>query len=79
MCNFEPDEHKKMLTENFGFQVSFLYTNSKRERILRLINHVCTISGDYGQIFEGVDYQAVAHCKESQSYFNKIKSLNENA
>jgi len=52
-------------------QVSFLYTNSKRERILRIINHGIKVSCSLSEIYESADYTAigVALAKRSLGFF----------
>lgn len=43
-------------------QVSFLYTNSNRERILRIINHGVKVSPSIAEVFESSDYSVLGNC-----------------
>lgn len=42
-------------------QISFLYTNPNRERILRIINHGIKVSSNLGEIYENCDYVAIGN------------------
>lgn len=42
-------------------QISFLYTNPKRERVLRIINHGIKVSSNLGEIYENCDYVTIGH------------------
>ena len=44
-------------------QVSFLYTNSNRERILRIINHGVKVSPSVAEVFEACDYTVLGNCR----------------
>lgn len=44
------------------FQISFLYTNINRERVLRIINHGIKVSGNLSEIYENCDYAVVGNC-----------------
>ncbi len=46
-------------------QVSFLYTNANRERILRIINHGVKVSPSVSEVFEACDYSVLANCTRS--------------
>lgn len=42
-------------------QISFLFTNPKRERVLRIINHGIKVSSNLGEIYENCDYVAIGN------------------
>ena len=64
MVEMEPGQGNKLSTDNLGIQVSFLYTNQYRERMLRIINHSVVLSNDQRQIYESCDYLAITNGKE---------------
>lgn len=44
-------------------QVSFLYTNSNRERVLRIINHGVKVSNNLSEIYENCDYVVLGNSR----------------
>lgn len=44
-------------------QVSFLYTNSNRERVLRIINHGVKVSNSLSEIYENCDYVVLGNSR----------------
>jgi hypothetical protein len=42
-------------------QISFLYTNPRRERVLRIINHGIKVSNSLSEIYENCDYTVVGN------------------
>lgn len=63
MIEMEPNQGVKPRTKDFALQVSFLYTDQYRNRILRIINHVVGTSPNQRDVLAACDYQAVAVSK----------------
>lgn len=62
--NVLTDDIHRIIAQNrvLFFQVSFLYTNSDRERILRIINHAVKVSNSVPEIYQHADYTVVGNC-----------------
>ena len=55
MVEVYPKQGATISGNTFGLQVSFLYTNEKRERMLRVINHSSKLGHNAGDCYAGID------------------------
>lgn len=55
MVEFWPKSGAKINGLTFALQVSFLYTNEKRERMLRVINHAVKLTNTASGVYGGID------------------------
>jgi len=59
MVEFWPKTGNIISGTTFAMQISFLYTNEKRERMLRIINHATKLSGAATGVYGGIDSSTV--------------------
>ena len=55
MVEFYPKQGATISGNTFAMQISFLYTNDKRERMLRVINHACKLKALSGDCYASLD------------------------
>lgn len=61
MVEFSPSQNSVIAGNTFALQVSFLYTNEKRERILRVVNHCAKLSNNIADVMGSVDYATLTN------------------
>ena len=61
MIEFSPGQGCFTSSQTFGLQLSFLYTNENRERMLRVVNHAVRVSSNIQDIVQAIDSQTITN------------------
>ena len=61
MIEFSPGQGCFTSTQTFALQLSFLYTNENRERMLRVVNHAVRVSNNIQEVVQGIDSQTITN------------------